>query len=382
MAKRRANGNGSISYNEKTGLWCARVSVGYNEKGKPVRKAFYGKSHVEAHDKLIKALSGKKQGLNINTNDRLTLVAFLTDWLENNKKPSIKPKTYRIYEQQLRTHIIPAFRGTLLTKLTAPQVQKFLNSKLAEGLAPATVKSMYMILHGALERAYKWDYVPRNVANMVDPPTSKRYKATTLDPNGALKLLEVVKGDRNEALYAVALFLGPRQGEALALKWEDVDFERKLLHIRASVAKIKGEWIFGPPKSESSRRTLPLTDAMIAVLRAHKARQLEEQLKVFNLWQDYGLVFPSEKGTPMDARNLVRHFHRMLRLAGLPPMRWHDLRHTTATLLISHGVNGRYVMEILGHSQISLTMNTYADVLPSVTRDAIEGLSNVLSGAV
>jgi integrase len=179
-----------------------------------------------------------------------------------------------------------------------------------------------------------------------------------------------VKGNRLEALYSVALALGLRRGEALGLRWEDVDLEAGTLRVQVALQRRKDSKTLVEPKTEQSRRTLPLPSVLVVALKAHRTRQLEERLAAGPKWRDHGLVFPSTVGTPMEPRNLTRQFKAVLQRAGLPDIRFHDLRHTAASLLVAQGVHPRVVMEILGHSQISLTMNTYTHVLPEAQREA------------
>lgn len=185
--------------------------------------------------------------------------------------------------------------------------------------------------------------------------------------------------DRLAALYTVALAVGLRQGEALALRWEDVDLDMGTLLIRRTVQRIDGKLVYGEPKSRTSRRTIALPHAAITALQRHRRRQIEEHLRAGSLWQDHGLVFTTHFGTPLDARNVIRWFKALLKKADLPDFRFHDLRHTCATLLLVQGEQPRTIMDILGHSQISLTMNTYAHVMPEVRREAASKMDAILA---
>jgi len=192
--------------------------------------------------------------------------------------------------------------------------------------------------------------------------------------------LKAIKGDRLEALFSVALSLGLRQGEALGLRLQDIDFEARTLRVNYAIQRIEGKLQMVEPKTEGSRRALPLTETILSALRSHRSRQLEERLSLGSHWQETGLVFTSTIGTPLDHRNVVRKFHALLEKAKLPRFRFHDLRHSCASLLIAQGVPARTVMEILGHSQISLTMNTYAHVMPAMKMEAIDLMESILTG--
>jgi integrase len=219
------------------------------------------------------------------------------------------------------------------------------------GLSPRTVAYTRAILRKALNQAVKRGQVARNVATLTDAPKQKKHKITPLDPAQGRALLAAVQGHRLEGLYRVALSLGLRMGEALGLRWEDVDLDRGESRVSVALQRRKGSKTLAEPKTERSRRALSLPSVLLSALKAHGMRQLEERLAAGPKWRDHGLVFPSTVGTPLEPRNVTRHYKEMLRRAGLPEStRFHDLRHTAASLLVAQGVHPRVVMEILGHS--------------------------------
>jgi integrase len=201
----------------------------------------------------------------------------------------------------------------------------------------------------------------------------------SLDPDEARTFLATVKGDRLEALYSVALSLGLRQGEALGLLWENVDLDTGILKVRTALQRIEGKQQLVEPKTAKSRRNIIMPEVTITSLRTHRIRQLEERLAAGTRWKEQGLVFTSTIGTPLDQRNSFRLFQEALQRAGLPHIRFHDLRHTCASLLLAQGVHPRVVMETLGHSQISLTMDTYSHVIPALQRDAADRMNALLT---
>lgn len=240
-------------------------------------------------------------------------------------------------------------------------------------LAPRTVQYIRAVLQQALNQAVKWEYVARNVAKVVDAPRVEKYVITPLDQHQAQRLLDAVSGHRLEVLYRLTVSLGLREGEVLGLRWEDVDFEQRSLRISGALQLQHGKLKRVATKTASSTRTLPLPPVLLRALQAHCAAQEKERTLLGDAWQGHQLVFPSSIGTPMSPRNLVRHFKILLRKAEVAEtIRFHDLRHSYATLLIAQGVHPRVVMEILGHSQISVTMNTYAHALPETTRAAAD----------
>jgi integrase len=241
------------------------------------------------------------------------------------------------------------------------------------------VDHLRAILRAALTDAVKWGLVSRNVADLVDPPRVRQEELRALSPTEAQSLLSAVEGDRLEALYSVALAMGLRQGEVLGLRWEDVDLDGASLSVRQSLQRIGSAFEFVEPKTVRSRHTLALPSVAAAALRAHRTRQLEEGLAAGPMWQEQGLVFTRANGTPLLGSNVTRDFQRMLERGGLRRVRFHDMRHACASLLIARGVHPRVAMETLGHSQIGITMNLYSHVLPEAQRQAAAQIDAVLT---
>jgi integrase len=280
----------------------------------------------------------------------------------------------------VRTHILPGLGSQPLVKLTPQQLEAFFNQKRMAGLSSQTVQHLRTILRAALNDAVKWNLVPRNVAVLVDGPRVPHHDIQPLTPEEARRLLEAVATHRLGALFSVALAVGLRQGEALGLRWEDVDLEAGTLTVRKTLQRIDGEFELVEPKTVRSRRTIALPRAAVDALRRHRARQMEERSMAGSMWQDHwGLVFTTASGRPLQGTNVTRTFQQLLARAGLRRQRFHDLRHSCASLLLAQGVHPRVVMETLGHSQIGLTMNTYSHVLPPLQREAAARMDEVLA---
>lgn len=354
------------------------MSLG-REDGKPKRKYFYGDTRKEAQELLAKALHDVQQGLPLPA-ERLTVGAYLDQWLGEIAQSKIRRKTYVVYRQLIRLHLKPGLGHKVLAKLTPQDVQQFINKKLDAGLSAQTVRHLHSILRNALNRAMKWGLVARNVATLVDGPHVKRYEAMPLDPEQARTLLRTLQHERLGALYTVPLAIGLRPGEALGLMWSDIDWERGMLRVTRGLQRIEGKLRIEELKSRSSRRSIKLPEVAMASLKAHRVRQAEERLAAGPEWQDSELVFTTRHGRPLEPRFIARSFKRILKLAGLPDTRVYDLRHTCATLLLVQGVHPRVVMEILGHSHISLTMNTYTHVVPQLQEQAARLMDDLLSG--
>ncbi len=375
MGKRNA-GEGSV-FQRSDGRWCAQLDLGW-ENGRRRRRCIYGATAQEVQDALLKVRKDKADGLPVAV-ERQTVEEFLLDWLENSVQPSVRAATYRSYEQTVRNHLIPELGRLQLRKLEPQHVRAMLNRKLAAGLSPRSVSYLRVVLRAALNQARKWNLVARNPAELVEPPKCERFRIEPLSPEQARALLEAEKDSRLEALYAVALACGLRMGEVLGLRWQDTDLEQGRIAISQALQRQKGRGlVFTETKTDRSRRMIALPAPLVAALRMHRVRQLQERLTAGSRWRDTGLVFTSVVGTPLEPRNLFRSFKASLRKAGLPAVRFHDLRHSAASLMLAQGVPLRVVMEVLGHSSISLTANTYSHVMPSLVQDATEKVAGVL----
>lgn len=376
MTSRRANAEGSIYQRRGDLRWVGAVTTGYVD-GKPQRKAVYGRTRAEVGERIVRLQSAAQLGMPM-PNDKITVARFLADWLEGTVKPSVRASTYTGYEVLVRKHLTPALGHVRLSKLTPQQVEKLQAEKRAAKCSPRTVQYMRAVLRAALSKAVAWGYVGRNVAALASPPQVRRHEIRPLDAEQVQAFLTGVQEDRLEALYVVAFTMGLRQGEILGLRWADVDLEKSELRVVQTLTRGKGAR-FGEPKSERSRRTLHMPDITGAALRSHRTRQKEERLRVGQEWQDHGLIFVGRFGRPLDGCNLTRDFQAHLQRLGLPRQRFHDARHACASLLLSMNVPARVVMEILGHSQISLTMNTYSHVVPALQKEAAQQMDRLLA---
>jgi integrase len=369
--RRRGNNEGSI-YQRSNGLWAAIVPGPAGG-----RKFLYGRTKDEVQRKLAEALHARQLG-DVAESGTMTVGEFLDQWLERIAKPSVRPYTYHGYEVQVRVHLKPAIGRLPLDRLEPAHVQALMNSKLSEGLSPKSVRYMHGTLRTALRHAMRWEYVPRNAAALVDGPRQQQYEIQPFTREEARQFLTALKGNRLEALYTVALTMGLRQGEALGLRWQDVDLDMGYIRIAKQLQRIDRKYQLTEPKTARSRRTLAVPPAIIGSLREHKTRQETERTAAGLAWHPTNLVFARPNGYPLNGSVITHHFQKLLKRIGLAQRRFHDLRHSCATLLLAQGVSARVVMEVLGHSQISLTMNTYTHVLPELRREAAERMSDLI----
>jgi integrase len=381
MARKRNAGEGSI-FERSDGRWCAQLDLGW-EGGKRRRKYVYGATAQEVRDQLLQARSDRAAGLPVVVG-RQTVAQFLQDWLENSVKPSVRPLTHEQYRQHVKLYLAPLLGHHRLSKLAPQHVRAFLKRKLEDGLSPRTVQLSLVILRRSLGQAVKDGLTGRNVAKLVDGPRVRHFEGQTLSPEDARALLDAAKGERFEALYTAALAVGLRMGEALGLRWQDVNLDRRSLTVNRILERIgrgHGSTLqLVEPKTSRSRRTVNLPEAAVRALRAHKVRQLEERLAAGLRWQDSGLVFPNSLGKPLDPHELHNGFKALLTKAGLPNIRFHDLRHSAASLMLAQGIPLRSIQDILGHSSIALTANLYAHVGEQLRREAADAMDAVLAG--
>jgi integrase len=295
----------------------------------------------------------------------LKLGKYLDRWLPDIHN-TVRQRTWERYEQIVRVHIKPALGRIKLKDLTATHARGLYREKLESGSSPRTVQYIHTTLRKALKDAVSDGLIPRNVADGIKAPRPKKKEINPLAPEQARAFLAAAHGDRFEALYVLALHCGLREGELLGLKWDDVDVESGMLLVRRTLSEPRTGYVFEPPKNGKGR-SIKLTRAATEALRGHLGRQLEEIDGSGDDYQDQGLVFPSRRGTPMNAKNLTaRSFKPLLKRSGLPNIRLHDLRHTCATLMLCEGVHIKLVQELLGHATVSITLDTYSHLLPGM----------------
>lgn len=403
-SRKRSNGEGTI-YQRKDGRWEGAAFV-LTTAGTYKRVRAYGHTHEEARKKLTKLIAQADQGIPV-ASENWTLAEFLTYWLKHIVKEERRPKTYQGYEGVVRLHLVPGLGKKRLGKLTAQDVRVFINRIRKECqcckhgwdasrerptccalkapkccgsyLSTRMIQSIHAVLRNALERAVREEIIPRNVSKLVtvSVPSYKVNRGLTTEQ--ARRVLRASREDRFHALYVLALCLGLRRGELLGLRWEDVDLDTGTLEVVQTLQRVSGELRFVRPKTENSERTIPLPHFCIDALKGHRERQLAERSDAWPGWEDHGLVFPSRRGTPMEPDNLRRSWGAVRKAADLGEMRLHDLRHTCVSLLLDLGVPPHIVREIVGHSDIEVTMTIYAHASLSEKRKALGKLGDALA---
>jgi integrase len=361
----------------KDGRYMARYTV-HTPNG-PKRKMIYGRKYKDVEKKLAEARGDAARGLVFDA-DNLKLGEYLDRWLADSVADTVRQSTFERYEQIVRVHIRPALGNLKLKDVTPAHVRGLYREKLEAGLSARSVQYVHVTLHKALKQAVADGLVPRNPTEAVKPPQVRREEIQPLTAEQVRTLFEAGRGDRLEALYALAVTTGLRQGELLGLKWEDVDLEAGTLWVRRTLTTAKGGPVLAAPKTRGSRRTVKLSQTASEALRSHLKRQLGEIDRAGDLWRENGLIFASETGEFLDRRYITTHrFKPLLKRAGLPQIRFHDLRHTCATLLLSENVNPKVVSEMLGHATIAITLDTYSHVLPNMQSEAAQAMEDALT---
>lgn len=375
MSSRRGHGEGTIT-KRGDGRWVGAVSVANGE-----RKWFYGATRREVQEKVTRALQAKQDGMLV-VGPGQTVEKYLRYWLEDIVRHSVRPRTSEAYDLNVR-RVLPHVGKLRLNTLTPAHIQKMYTDLLDSGLSRRSVEQLHCVVHRALRQAVQLGLTGRNAADAVSVPRPKRHEMQTLRADQVQQLFASTNDDRLHGLWVLLVTTGLRIGEATGLLWEDVDLTTGRLTVQRAMQRQKGAGlVLVEPKTERSRRTVLLPQATIVALREHWHKQAVERLATGPAWEDHRLVFCAHSGAPLSASSAIKTFHRVLAKAGLPQVRIHDLRHTAATLLLGQGVHPKVVQELLGHSTITLTLDTYSHVTPTMQAQAATQMDAVLEAAV
>jgi integrase len=392
--RRRGRGEGSI-VKRSDGRWEARVDLGYVD-GKRKQKSLYARTRKEVAERLRTAQQAFTDG-SLMADERMTVGRWLEHWVKNvlaNRvaNGNLTQSTFYCYSTTVRLHLEPGLGRYRLGKLTPAHVDAFISSK-RERYSPNSLRIMRSTLRKALRDAQKSGNVHRNAAELSEPVNVTCRVKAWLDAEQARQLLVAMVGDRLEALYIVMLSLGLRRGEALGLRWEDIDLDRATVLIRRSLKRVpnvpssdgtypdgrKTRLVFGAPKTEDSWRTQNLPAPCVSALRSHKSRQAAERLAA-SYWGDEGLVFTTPIGTPIDPDNLAKRFVALCKRAGLGHRNLHQLRHSAATIMLAQGVELHEVKDVLGHSSLAITKDVYGHLVAARRRAAADAVGEALWG--
>jgi integrase len=360
--------------------WFYLLELGKDANGKRKRKKKRGfKTKREAQKALAELETLFNKGVFID-NDQTTFAEFISFWLENYAKTNVSPKTYEGYYFMIKNHIKPCLGGVKLANLSSLHLQKYYSEKMNGGLSAQTVKHHHRLISKILTDAVKWQKVIRNVAITVDAPKPKKVEMVTLDANQVSDLFKVAKeSTQYYPIIFTAIHTGMRRGELLGLRWKDVDFERKVLYVSQTIQSVTGLGLITKEPKNGKGRSVSMTNALEVFLKQHRLVQ-EENRKFFKTnYKDQDLVFAQVNGNPIQPAELSRTFNKLIKKAGVPHVRFHDLRHTHATLMLKQEVHPKIVQERLGHSSITITLDTYSHVLPNMQREAVKRFEESLN---
>ena len=383
MPKKRANGEGSIR-KRKDGRWEGRYTAGHDpETGKAIYKNVLGRSQAEVKEKLKQAIR-EAQALDITKAGKYTVGEWMEVWFQDYAKIKVRPSSHQTYQGYIHNHIRPNIGDIPLEKLTSLELQKLYKKLLTtgrvdrleakrqpKGLSAKTVRNIHQILSSALKLAQEQRLILANPAEGCALPRVEHQEMKTLTTVQLASFFREARESGVFELYYLELATGLRRGELLGLKWEDVDLARGDLRVRRQVSRINGEVVEAPLKTKNAYRTLPLAEDTVSVLK-------EQRKKVGNSpW-----VFPSPNGGPISPDSVLHMLHRVLKRAGLPKVRFHDLRHTFATLALQNGVDVKTVSGMLGHFSAGFTLDTYAHITSAAQRQAAQTMGSVLAGTI
>lgn len=390
---RRSQGTGSVYKRSSDGRWVSAVDLGWAE-GKRQRKYFVSGSEEEAVRKLNRALGEYGRGLLLPA-DRTTMETYLTSWLEErNTSGDLRPRTYDDYHQVITLHLVPELGRRRLDQLTPQHVQAMINAKAKSGLSNRSVNKIRAVLRAALSDAEKWGMVHRNVAKLVRTPTVESYEGNVLSEEEARQLLPAMTDHPLEPLIATTFMLGLRQGEALGLRWQDVDLEKAECFIRQQYqagkkievpadAPREARYLLkmSPPKTDRSRRPLPLPPELVDLLARHRNNQEEQRQAAGWRWTELDLIFTTEIGTPMNPSNLTRAMKDVYDLADVEYRPFHDLRRSASSILQDRNVSEATVRDMLGHSSSHTTRKHYTRTYEPSRRAAVNILGALAGDA-
>jgi integrase len=423
--KRNVNGEGNIR-ERSDGRWEGRAYV-LTTDGREIRRSVYGKDWDEVHEKLTKLKAEMMSGVRVSATGT-TVGEYLTYWLLEVARDRVRPTTYRSYEQIVRLYLVPTLGRKKLARLQVPDIRKALNAlkrqcqccatgrdqaredkavkererrkdmkprknaRKIEGarccarkpkrccktyLSDATIRAIHRLLRVALQDAISEGILSVNPARSLRMLHKYQPRVTSWSLDEARQFLTAARADRLYALYAVALSLGLRRGEALGLAWKDVDLDEGVIGVRQALHRVKDGLQLGPVKSDRSTRLVALPKPCREALKEHQERQHTERKAAGKKWKDSGLAFTTTVGTPIEPRNINRHFARLTRRAGVRPIRFHDLRHSCATLLYEQGVPIENIQDVLGHSSPTITKTIYIEVTRKVQQAAVDKLDGL-----
>jgi integrase len=372
-----------------TRSWAVVVDLGRGPDGKRQQRWHSVKgSRADAEGALVRLLRSLQTGEYVEPS-KLTVKFYLERWLADYAKPNTSGKTYERYSEIVNANLMPALGHHKLTKLQPLHIQAVYTEALKRGrrsgkggLSPRTVLHIHRVLHQALNQAVRWQLLIRNPASAVEPPRPQSTEMQVLTETQTARMLALAGGTDLYVPILLAVTTGMRRGEILALTWQDFDPKSGHLTVTKSLEQTKEGLTVKAPKTAKGRRTIPLPAITVQALKRHKAEQGRRRLRLGGLYQELGLICAGSSGSHQEPDSFSQRFQIFLKRTDLPRIRLHDLRHTHATQLLKQGVHPKVVAERLGHSSITITLDTYSHVVPGLQEDAARQLDRVLKKAI
>lgn len=381
---KRGNGEGSVC-RRPDGRWQGSITIGRDDRGRLIRKYFYGKTRKETSEKLNRAIEELRDNRFINKSDNPTVEQWCHEWLWSYKRNSVKQKTFDQYETILRTHIIPDIGDIRLADLKTMHIQRIINKMYDNGLSHRTIEVMKIVMHAALKQAQRNKLVGENVCENVVLPRKQPKRIRVLNEDEQTKLIAALKDNYIGRGLLFALYTGMRRGEVLALKWSDYDKNEKTISITKALNRVrtynkdgnKTMLTVTTPKTDTSIRTVPLIDKAVELLAEHKRKQERYMELVGDYYTDNDLIFSSSRGDYLDPGNFNRKLNKTVKKIGIPRISPHVLRHSFATRGLEAEVSLKAMQELLGHSSITVTGDIYTHILKEQKRKEISKLNDV-----
>ncbi|MED3729918.1 tyrosine-type recombinase/integrase [Geobacillus stearothermophilus] len=357
-----------------------RIDVGKDPVTGKRKQASFGpfRTKTEAKKELLKIKNQVDDGsyFKESTED---FSMFMERWFNTSYKRTVEITTAKSREYVIRNHIMKYFQHKKINEITTFDIDSFYVDKLDSGYSGAYIRQMHNLLNQAFDQAVRWSLVKVNPVKNAKPPKVKSEEKITWTVDEVNRFLNLIKDSSMEIPYLLAIFTGMRRGEVLGLKWDDVDFENKKIRIKRSLCFVSGKGlIFKEPKTKKSKRQISISQHVVNVLKKHKQKQEFQKEKLGTQYQDNNLIVCTDDGKPLDPRNLLRQFYRLIEEASVPRISFHDLWHTHATILMQQGENPKVVSERLGHSRVGITLDLYSHVSDDLQEQAAEKFENAL----
>ena len=380
MGKRRPSGDGLVR-KRADGRWEGRIVVGHKEDGKPIYRSVFSEKQSDLMPKLHE-LKDQYAGVELTEDSSITLGEWLERWLNEYKKPILRPSTFAGYSKDIFNHILPYLGSKRITQLKTADIQKHYNRLLesgriqdsgkGKGLSNATVRGIHMVLREALDSAVREGLIPKNPADGTSPPKIYRNEKQVLTKDQLETFMKLIEGDEEwYDFFYTEIITGMRQGEICGLRWEDFDREKRTLRVARSVDFVNKELVIGETKTEDGKRTIYLPDSLWRILADR-----QNQKATFSAW-----IFPNllQPEFPLNPSKAYRQLKKLLEIGGLPSIRFHDLRHTFTSHAANSGIAPKTLSEIVGHSKASFTLDHYAHVTSDMQKNAANIVTNYIT---